>query len=165
MQKQRTNPLVLFFIMVVFAMVSSTSFADDKKGSSDTKFDPAKKYDQIKERKMKRMIEELNLTEDQQKKIKAIQDGQKDAFVAKKKVVREKRKALKKAMQEDTTDAELRKLNDAAENARLEFSKLRFELVLAIRAVLTPEQKKKFKGFGRHKKGGHGKGPKGSKAK
>lgn len=160
MRKYLIHYLVLTFVVAAFATVPATSFAHDKRGSPGAKVDLSQKYDQIKERKMKRMVEELNLTEEQQKKIKAIQENQKDDFIAKKKAAHQARRALKDAMQGDATDDDLRKLYDASQKAKADFSKTRFEQVLSIRAVLTPEQKKKFKGFRRHRKGEKGKHPK-----
>lgn len=165
MRKLRTYSLVSLLVVGAFVITSLTCFAEDKSSSTGKKPNFEQKYEKIKEHKMKRMVENLKLTEDQQKEIKAIQDSQKDAFIAKKEAVHKARKELRKAMRSDKTDAELRKLHESTQKVKSEFSKFRFEQVLAIRAVLTPEQKKKFKGFGRHKKGGKWKHHKGDKPK
>lgn len=156
MRKHLTHYLVLLFTLTAFTL-SGTAIAEGKHNSHDKNMNPAEKYEKIKKRKMKRMVEELNLTEEQQKQIKEIQDKQKNEFLAKKEAMHKTKKALKEAMQGEATDKELRILNDALIKAKIAFSKTRFEQVLSIRAVLTPEQRKLFKGFGRHKKGGKGK--------
>lgn len=159
MRKNITHYLVLLFVVGAFATTPLKSFAEEKHEPRDHEVDPGKRYDEIKKRKMERMIRDLNLTEDQQTKIKEIQNKQKDSVVAKKKAMVDAKKALKDAMQGDASDDELRKLYDTSQKAKTDFRKALFEQVLVIRGVLTPEQRKKFKGFDRrhHKKGGKGK--------
>ena len=102
------------------------------------------------------MIEELNLPAEQKEKAKKIHGDHSD--------VKEKRQAMKKlhddletAMKGAATDDEVRAKFAALQKAQDEFAKARFEKIVALRAILTPEQRSKLKNpRGKHKGGGHG---------
>ncbi len=113
----------------------------------------------------------LNLTEDQQTKVKAIHERHQAAIKAKGEAAQAAHEAMRTAMADAATDAQaLRTLHDKASAAQ-------FEMMLEHRAVqqeilplLTAEQKAKFqkgprgmgpggeRGMGRHGKGGMGMG-------
>lgn len=99
--------------------------------------------------RMARMVSELNLTEEQQKKIKELRDQDKEVMEQKQAAAQETRKKLAEAMKNpSTTDEELRNLFNQADAARDALQTARFDDALAVRSLLTPEQIKKFKGPG-----------------
>lgn len=105
---------------------------------------------------LERMTQELGLSVEQQTKIKALHQG--EQIKAQREVMRNAHDELEQAMKSAATDEEIRAKYSNLEKAQAEFSKLRFEKVLAIRAILTPEQRLNFKGmakdgeFKRHKR-------------
>jgi periplasmic protein CpxP/Spy len=130
----------------------------------------------------KRMIKELKLTEEQVAKIKKLHEENKpndESFRANRAKLKEAHEALRTAMHSDAPVAELRAKFEAVQALQMKcedrqaMAKQRFEEVLAIREILTPEQRKQFRGmmlmdsrpgfggrgFGRRM--GGGKGPQG----
>jgi len=92
-------------------------------------------------------IEQLDLSADQKKKLKEIHAGTKGTLKPKRDAMKAAHEELKTAMQGTASDDELRKKFDVFKGARDEFMKARFEKVLAVRSILTPEQRLKFKGL------------------
>lgn len=103
---------------------------------------------------------ELNLNDDQLKKVQEIRKENKDELHASRKQFNELRKAFKEAMKDSKASAEdLSAKYEAFSNARDKFQRKRFEMMLKMREVLTPEQmekfveiKKKMKGKFHHKR-------------
>ena len=93
-----------------------------------------------------RMADELNLTDDQVKKMRAIKDKyrpQKQALADK---ARDNRKALRALMDKDSVkDSEIRKLADARGKIKADVIFLKKKMKLEMRDVLTTEQRAKWK--------------------
>lgn len=103
-----------------------------------------------------KMAAELNLTAEQKEKMKQVHQTNHEAMRAKRKAMKEARESLQTSLQGTATDAELKKKFEDLEKLQSEFAKARFEKVLAMRAVLTPEQRQKFKGMRKEHRGfGH----------
>ena len=103
------------------------------------------------------MVKQLELTDEQTKEIKAIHEKNKEAGKTKRSDLRAAHEALKAAMKKDASDKELWKSFDAVQSARSSMAKAHFEEILAIRKVLTPEQRTKFRGMaGKHMRGQRG---------
>jgi Spy/CpxP family protein refolding chaperone len=120
----------------------------------------------------KRMIEELKLTAEQVSKIKTIHEKHRpvdDSFRADRAKLREAHEALRAAMQSDVSADELRKKFEAIQAVRpkcedrQEMAKRRFEEILAIREILTPEQRKAFRGRMLDPRGGSGRPGRGAR--
>jgi len=110
--------------------------------------------------RMERLVKELNLTKAQKEQFKKIMKDHKSGIQAKRDQVRAAHEKLRTAMQSDTAEAQLRKLHSEVIKLHGEMASTRFEKMLAIRKILTPDQRKKFKahfGMGRGKWGKHGK--------
>lgn len=120
---------------------------------------------------MGRLSEELQLSPEQKEKMKELREKSKTQRQAKRaemkalrKSMKQKKKELKNAMQSDESDSalrnrfsELEKLQQKAQQMKEAQSKARFENALEIRKILTPEQRKEFRGFMHERKKGHGK--------
>ena len=91
-----------------------------------------------------KMMSELNLTAEQQTKMKALKESSKAGLKDKKKAMRAAREDLGNALKGTASDADVRKKFEALSKLQDEFAKARFEHVLAVRAILTPEQRAKF---------------------
>lgn len=114
-----------------------------------------------KGREMQKMAKELNLTPDQKAKMKSIRQNGREEMKAKRDALFAAREDLENSLRGAATDEELKKKFEALQKIQQEMAQGRFEKVLAIRAILTPEQRAKFKSMAgegmRHH--GFGKGP------
>ncbi|MES2854273.1 MAG: Spy/CpxP family protein refolding chaperone [Bdellovibrionota bacterium] len=99
-------------------------------------------------------MEELDLTADQKKKLKEMRAGNKDAMSAKRDAMKAAHEDLKTALQGTASDEDVKKKFETMRAASEDFMRARFDKVLAVRAILTPEQRAKFKGL--RGPGGHG---------
>lgn len=98
---------------------------------------------------LERMTKELGLSTEQQEKVKALQDKDGQQIKNQRQLMHAAHKDLEQTLKSPATDEEIRAKFSQLEKAQAEFSKLRFEKVLAIRAILTPEQRLNFKGMGK----------------
>jgi Spy/CpxP family protein refolding chaperone len=96
--------------------------------------------------RMMKALDELDLTADQKKKLAEIKKTFK-TNEPKHDAMRAAHEELKAALQGTASDAEVKKKFEAMKAAHDAFMEARFEKVLAIRAILTPEQRAKFKGL------------------
>ena len=108
-----------------------------------------------------RWMEKLNLTEEQKPKVKAIREESKAGKEALKEKAKAARQKLKEAIRADKSDAShdntLRQLYGEVKKIQSQMHDARFEALLKIRKVLTPEQRQKMKVPGRHRMGKKGK--------
>lgn len=95
--------------------------------------------------KWAKMAEELSFTPEQRDKLKKIQEDFHKTLPAKRDAMETAREELQTALKGSASDDEIRKKFQALEAAQSDFAKSRFEKVLAIRGILTPDQRAKFK--------------------
>jgi Spy/CpxP family protein refolding chaperone len=88
-----------------------------------------------------RWIEELDLTEEQVTQIRAIREGSQDEMQALHDQLRAEREVMHTLMSGTATDDELRSQHQKVQALHQEVGDQRFENMLAVRAVLTPEQR------------------------
>ncbi len=91
-----------------------------------------------------RWLEDLNLSEEQRTQIRAIREGNQAEMQALHDQLRAEREAMHTLMASDATEAELRSQHDKLQTLHQEVADQRFENMLAVRAVLTPEQRAKL---------------------
>lgn len=105
-------------------------------------------------------LKKLNLTEEQVERLHAIRSkrkgGRKEHRQQMKKLRQDLQKALQNENKSDSYDATLRGLHNKILEERSKKAKNRFETMLQMRKILTPEQMKKFRGMKgkRGKRGG-----------
>lgn len=111
-----------------------------------------------------KMVEELGLSAEQKTKLGQVRGEFRKTLPEKKKAMKSARKDLQKSLREASSDDEIRQKFQELQKREDDFAQARFEKVLAIRSLLTPEQRQKFKGFelrggcfGHGKHGKHGK--------
>ena len=92
----------------------------------------------------RQMMEQLDLTPEQRTKLDALRKASRDKISAVKDEMRQSQEKLTQALQSNTSTDELRKLHKKNQELKNKMSDARFDQVLAIRQVLTPEQQKKF---------------------
>lgn len=89
-------------------------------------------------------IKELNLSEEQMQKIKAIRQESHSQVKAMKEEMKTAKAELKKLIKSQASDAEILKAFEDFETKKAKFGKIRMENMLKARALLNEEQKKKL---------------------
>ena len=130
--KQKSVVSVAALAAIVCCAVAASAWAHhDKKEGQDF---PSSK-----------MIEKLGLSKDQTNQLKVIREKNKGALEAKQKSVKANDEQLGEAMRKDTPDADLKKLFESVQDAKRALAEARFDKMLEVRKILTPEQRQKFK--------------------
>jgi Spy/CpxP family protein refolding chaperone len=94
--------------------------------------------------KRDKMMETLNLSDEQKAKIKEIRLKYKDDLKSKKSLLAQKHDQMREQMLNDADDNTLLALHREISGLRSESADLHFKIMTEIRAVLTPEQRKSF---------------------
>jgi Spy/CpxP family protein refolding chaperone len=90
------------------------------------------------------MLQKLNLTPDQKSKMQALRKEKQNQTESLKTEIDAKRDAFHALMKSDASEAEIRKAHAALQALHQKMADLNFENLLAIRAILTPEQRKEM---------------------
>lgn len=93
-----------------------------------------------------RLIETLDLSAEQAAQLRAIREGDLDEMRALHDNLRAEREAMHDLMAGTAADAELQAQHDAVQTLQRQVADQRFENMLAIRNVLTPEQRTEIAG-------------------
>ncbi len=96
-------------------------------------------------------MEELNLSEAQREKIKALHESNRPQFEKDREAMHQAKTRFDEAMDGDGSPDEIRKRFHALQKARDAMMSFGFEQALAVREILTPEQRKKFQEVRRDK--------------
>jgi Spy/CpxP family protein refolding chaperone len=106
-------------------------------------------------------LEGLDLTAEQKTKIDELRKGNRDKLKELREAMRAKHEELAALLTGDGSADKARAVHGEAQSIRQKMDDLHFESMLAIREILTPEQRKKFgEAMGRrHPHGGPGGGP------
>ncbi len=114
---------------VVLLVVGTASLAEAKRRGGDFK---------------DKIFKQLDLTEEQTKKLDELKTNQKDNM----KQLRENKKSIstkfKEALASDASESELRDLHNQKMTLKKQIADARFEKMIAVRKILTPEQRTKF---------------------
>lgn len=89
-------------------------------------------------------LEQLNLTAEQQQEIQAIRDRYQAQMQASRDQMRQNMERMSQMMAGNTSDNDLRNQHNQILQARQQMGQMHFEQMLAIRNVLTPEQRQQF---------------------
>lgn len=92
-----------------------------------------------------RALRELGLTVEQKGKLAELRKSQKSDFGALREKAKVARREFQAKLQGDASDEDLRSAHSALQSVMKELGEARFERILAIRKILTPEQRAKFK--------------------
>ncbi len=91
-----------------------------------------------------KLMEQLNLTSDQKQKLQSIHSQYKDRISQRKQVVRQASQELKNLMTGNASTDEIRAKHKQVQNLRQQLEEVSFESMLAMRDVLTPDQRNQF---------------------
>lgn len=121
-----SNKLCLVFLMSLMM----TGFAFAKKGKMGGGF--------------KQILKQLDLTKEQQEKLKALKDDDGEDWKKTRAEMKENRDKMKEAFKSSSSEADVRKLHESIKATRIQKMDRRFDKMMKIRSVLTPEQRVKF---------------------
>jgi periplasmic protein CpxP/Spy len=101
------------------------------------------------------LMKDLNLSAEQRQKIKEIRESSRSKNQSLKESMKTQREALKSALKDsNSSNAQLKSLFEAIQGTRKTLAASRFESMLAVREILTPEQRalmaEKREAFGEH---------------
>jgi len=91
-----------------------------------------------------RLIEQLNLTDDQKSKIAAIRQKYRGQMQKLRETMRSNQQELNSLLSNNASDRDIRSKHQQISRNRQEISNLQFESFLEIRQVLTPSQRTEF---------------------
>ncbi|MBD1810683.1 Spy/CpxP family protein refolding chaperone [Microcoleus vaginatus DQ-U2] len=90
------------------------------------------------------MFEKLNLSAEQKQQMQAVRDRYKDQLSQRMQAVRQARQELDTMMSGTVNASEIREKHRQIMGLRQQFEEVQFENTLALREVLTPEQRSQF---------------------
>lgn len=94
---------------------------------------------------MKKIFQQLNLSSEQQERIKAIRQESKESNSSLHQEMMQAKEEMNKLMAtSNTSDSELRQQHEKIQSLKQQLGNKRFETMLKIRQVLTPEQRTKM---------------------
>jgi Spy/CpxP family protein refolding chaperone len=90
------------------------------------------------------LFQELNLTPEQTQQIEAIQNQYQDQISQRRQAVRQARQELVELMASTASQNQIREKYRQVETLKQQVADIKFESMLAMREVLTPEQRRQF---------------------
>ncbi len=93
---------------------------------------------------MQKIFKQLDLTEDQSKKLKEVRKSRKDKMKSLRKDKKQAKKDFKEAMRSNASNSSLKSLHNKMLKAHKKFKEYRFETMLKTRDLLNESQRKKF---------------------
>lgn len=131
--KRQTSPVKTLVVITALIAVCSYSPAEARRGDYAG-----------------HLAKELNLTPEQKEQLTKINEEFRATVPEKRKQMKAAREELQKTLQSDASDDVIRQKFQELQKKQGEFAAQRFEKVLSIRKLLTPEQRQKFKGVDKH---------------
>ena len=105
--------------------------------------------------KTDRLVQELNLTPEQTQQIEAIQAQYQEEMSQSKEAMRQAQQELMDLMAGTASVDQIREQYNQVETLKQQVSQLRFDSMLAMREVLTPEQRSQAAQLMQNRRGGH----------
>lgn len=135
-------------LALIAALSLNTALADDDAGGQD-------------HMGMKDLPKELNLSAEQKEKIKKIREENRDQMKKMREKMHAKMQEFRSKMASDASDGDIKEAHEEMQEMHEDMAEARLEKMLKVRAVLTPEQRKKFMALQekkmKHMMGKHGK--------
>ena len=117
-------------IAICILSLSTSSFAQGKKRGGG--------------KRKGKILKQLDLTSEQKDQFKKFRQENKTNRKAKREQIKSLRAEMKKSFQSDASESSLRTLHAKLKGLRSQMADSRFNKMLKIRSVLTPEQRTKF---------------------
>lgn len=147
--------LVLFSILSLGLLAPQFSLVAVADAGARSNQDEGREHRRGQGMRGQQWMRDLDLTDEQRSKIKEIRQAGRESTKSSRERMKAAREAFQSEMESGGSSSSLQSKHEAMINARAEFARARFNQMLQVREVLTPEQRKKFKGMGRF--GGQGK--------
>ncbi|UBF29005.1 Spy/CpxP family protein refolding chaperone [Kovacikia minuta CCNUW1] len=112
--------------------------------SQSTVQSPAEQPAQNRDRDKGGWLKDLNLTQDQLKKIQTIRNRYKNQFAQQRQAVQQAQRELRDLMAGDASAEQVRQKYQQLQVLKQQSGSTRFNSMLEIREILTPEQRQKF---------------------
>ncbi len=141
------NLLLLILATAVIPLTYSSPAMADSEDRMEEGEENERRGKRRRGRRGDHSMKHLNLTEEQREKIKTIRQSHREKIKAARERMKNARTAFKEAMKNGASNSALNSKHEEKLSSRSDFARARFAKVLAVRAVLTPEQRKKFKGM------------------
>ena len=93
---------------------------------------------------LRHVIEQLNLNDEQKDQLKQIRQTSKGQRKILRQAVRAAHEGLDQALETNQSESEIRAAFDALEEKKSAISRFRFEHMMKIRSILTPDQRAEF---------------------
>ncbi|EAW36676.1 Spy/CpxP family protein refolding chaperone [Lyngbya sp. PCC 8106] len=90
------------------------------------------------------LLEQLNATPEQKQKMEDIRAKYQAQISQHKQQVRQTQQQLQELLSTNASESQIRQKYDELSRLKQEMSKLQFEIILQVREVLTPEQRRQF---------------------
>ena len=129
-------------VLMLSLVGSAVAFADSSSLLSQTAVQATE--DQRRPQRGTRLIQELNLTPEQTQRIQTIQNQYQGQIAQRKQAVRQARQELFGLMAGTATESQIRQKHDQVETLKQQAEEVRFNSMLAMREVLTPQQRRQF---------------------
>ena len=107
------------------------------------------------------LLDNLNLSEEQQNQLQTIRTDYQPRLIEQREQTAQAHQTLREMMQNNTSTEELRNQHEQVQALRQEMANLRFESMLEMREVLTPEQREQFAELMQERRGNRGRGNRG----
>jgi periplasmic protein CpxP/Spy len=111
---------------------------------AQTEPQPVPRSGERRARRADNLLEQLNLTDAQKRQIAAIRQKYQGQMKQLREGLRSDRQELESLMAGNATDGQIRAKHQEIERSRQKLSDLRFQSLLEMRQVLTPDQRSKF---------------------
>ena len=92
-----------------------------------------------------KVLKQLDLSDEQKEKIKALREGKKDKMKSLREKAKSDREAFQAAMESDSSKSQLKSLRSKMIKSKQAVRDHQFNSMLEVREVLNPEQRKKFR--------------------
>jgi periplasmic protein CpxP/Spy len=134
---------LLFGAAVPFALAQTNSTP----GSDTQQVQPGERRERFKEmrkQRMEQMVQELGLTQEQQTKVSSIRESAKNDTTSQRQQLKTEMEAMRSLVAKSVSADELRQQQTKIKALKAQMSDQRFETMLQIYEVLTPQQRTKF---------------------
>jgi protein CpxP len=134
---------VLITLGGAVAIANQPSLFSQSRNQSSTE-QRAQDKDQDRGRDKQGWLKDLNLTPDQLQKIQVIRNQYKDQFSQQRQTAQQAQRELRDLMAGDASSEQIRQKYKQVQALKQQYANTRFNSMVDIREILTPEQRQKF---------------------
>lgn len=131
-------------MLLILSATGAIANAATSEGSCSLKLAQGKVYAGEADDDTEQLLERLNATPSQKQKMQDIRAQYQDRISQHQNQVRQAQQQLQQLLSGNASQAQIRQKYDELIRLKQEMSKLQFEIILQVREVLTPEQRRQF---------------------